>query len=181
MSPEATGDDNTDSAEVEESTPEAPSLYGAPLSESCGQRVVHPSRDSWLDACAAARADGFDLLTDITAVDFLTFGAPRELPEGVVAERFEVVANLSNVTTRERIRLRVQVPGADPTLPSLFDVWPGSETPEREVYDMFGIEFSDHPDMCRVLMPDDWEGHPLRKDYAVGQIPVQFKDEGADR
>ena len=61
--------------------------------------------------------------------------------------------------------MRVQVPADDPTLPTLFDLHPGTEAMEREVYDMFGIEFTDHPDLTRILMPEDWEGHPLRKDY----------------
>ncbi len=180
MSADAENDD-VDETEKAEAPSEAPSLYGAPLTESHGQRVVHPSREGWLEIATAARADGFDFLTDITAVDFLTYQAPRELPDGITGERFEVVVNLSKIITRERLRLRVQIPADDPTLPSLFDVWPGCETPEREVYDMFGIDFTDHPDMCRILMPDDWEGHPLRKDFAVGHIPVQFKDEGTSR
>jgi len=158
-----------------------PTRYGAPLSDSFGQAVVHPSRDSWLEVASEALADRFDHLTGVTAVDFLTYGVARDLPAGIEPERFEVVALISNISSRERIRLRVQVPEDDPTLPSLFDLWPGSETPEREVYDMFGITFVDHPDMCRVLMPDDWVGHPLRKDFAVGRIPVQFKAEGTSR
>jgi NADH-quinone oxidoreductase subunit C len=67
------------------------------------------------------------------------------------------------------------VPEADPTIASLFPVHPGSEALEREVFDMFGIVFDGHPDLTRILMPEDWEGHPLRKDYAIGRIPVQFK------
>ena len=73
------------------------------------------------------------------------------------------------------MRIRVQVPADDPTVPSLFDLYPGTEAMEREVFDLMGIAFADHPDLTRILMPDDWEGHPLRKDYSVGRIPVQFK------
>ena len=61
-----------------------------------------------------------------------------------------------------------------PTIPTLFDMYPGTEAMEREVYDMFGIVFTDHPDLTRILMPEDWDGHPLRKDYDQGRIPVQF-------
>ncbi len=71
--------------------------------------------------------------------------------------------------------MRVAVADIDPTLPSAFDLYPGTEAMEREAFDMFGIVFSGHPDLSRILMPEDWEGHPLRKDYAIGRIPVQFK------
>ena len=73
------------------------------------------------------------------------------------------------------MRVRVQVPGADAVVDSLFDLYPGVEAMEREAYDLFGIVFDGHPDMTRILMPEDWEGHPLRKDYGVGRVPVQFK------
>jgi NADH-quinone oxidoreductase subunit C len=94
----------------------------------------------------------------------------------VSPERFEIVAVFIDLATARRVRLRVQVPDADPTIPTLFDIHPGTEALEREVFDMYGIVFTDHPDLTRILMPEDWEGHPLRKDYAVGEIPVQFKD-----
>lgn len=80
-----------------------------------------------------------------------------------------------NLAVPNRIRARVQVPEDDPVLPSITHIYPGTENMEREIYDMFGIGFQDHPDMTRILMPDEWEGHPLRRDYAVGQVPVQFK------
>ena len=152
--------------------------YGAPVGAdrpSRGQAVIHPSRGQWCDVAAAARADGFDQLIDLTAVDYLTYGANRGLPAGVQPERFEVVASLISHTRRERLRMRVQVPADDPSLPTLFDLWPGAENLEREVYDMFGIVFEGHPDPSRILMPEDWSGHPLRKDYDTGRIPVQFK------
>jgi NADH-quinone oxidoreductase subunit C len=120
------------------------------------------------------RADGFEICVDLTAVDYLTHPG-RSLPEGVAPERFEVVANLLSVSSRRRARLRVQVPESDPRLASAWDVYPGAEAMEREVWDMFGVAFDGHPDLTRILMPEDWEGHPLRKDYAQGEIPVQFK------
>ena len=93
----------------------------------------------------------------------------------MAGERFEVVLNLVNLDARERLRIRVQVPADDPVLPSAYDLWPGTDAMEREAFDMFGIRFDGHPDLTRILMPEDWIGHPLRKDYDVGRIPVQFK------
>jgi NADH-quinone oxidoreductase subunit C len=131
-------------------------------------------RDAWLDTVRALRDEGFTVLVDLTAVDYLTNGT-RVLPDDVVPERFEVVTSLLNLNERTRVRLRAQVPADDPSIASLFAVHPGSEALEREVFDMFGITFDGHPDLTRILMPEDWEGHPLRKDYAMGRIPVQFK------
>jgi NADH-quinone oxidoreductase subunit C len=156
----------------------APDLHGSPLTESCGQQVLHPGRDRYIDVVTALVADGYTMCIDLTAVDYSEFGG-RVLPEGVTAERFEVVVNLLDLTGRRRLRLRVQVPESDTTLPTLFDIHPGSEAMEREVFDMFGVRFDGHPDLTRILMPEDWEGHPLRKDYDVGQIPVQFKEANA--
>jgi NADH-quinone oxidoreductase subunit C len=145
-----------------------------PVSYSRGQKVVHPTREQYVDVVRELRDGGFELLVDVTAVDHLT-NLRRELPEGVPPGRYEVVVNVLSLANRERVRVIVQVPGDDPTVASLFDVFPGSEFPEREVFDMFGIRFEGHPDLVRLLMPDDWEGHPLRKDFSVGRIPVQFK------
>ena len=146
-----------------------------------GDGVLFADVETYLEGCTAAQAAGFGQLIDLTAVDYLTYAAPRNLPAGVEAERFEVVTQLINHGTRERVRIRTQVSADAPVIPTLFDLWPGAETLEREVYDMFGIEFADHPDMSRVLMPEDWVGHPLRKDYAVGSIPVQFKAASNER
>jgi NADH-quinone oxidoreductase subunit C len=76
------------------------------------------------------------------------------------------------------VRVRVQIDADEAVMPTLFDIFPGTEALEREVFDMFGVTFTDHPDMTRILMPESWRGHPLRKDYAVGEIPVQFKAAG---
>ena len=128
-----------------------------------------------MDTVRALTDDGYTMCVDLTAVDYLGLRRPA-VPDGVVPERFEVVVNFLDIGAGRRIRLRVQVPEDDPTLPTLFDIHPGTEAMEREVYDMFGITFTDHPDLTRILMPEDWEGHPLRKDYEVGSIPVQFKE-----
>jgi NADH-quinone oxidoreductase subunit C len=85
------------------------------------------------------------------------------------------VLNLISLERRERLRLRVQIAEGEASLPTAFDLYPGTEAMEREVFDMFGIHFEGHPDPSRILMPEDWEGHPLRKDFSVGRIPVQFK------
>ena len=114
------------------------------------------------------------MCVDLTGVDYSRF-MNRELPAGVTPERFEVVANLLDMANRRRIRLRTQVPEDDPRVDSLFDVHPGTEATERETFDMFGVTFDGHPDPSRILMPEDWDGHPLRKDYGTGAIPVQFK------
>ena len=164
-----------DTADVQhESAPEPVVLHGCPLTVTFGQRVLHVPRDQYTKVVKALLADGFEMCTDVTAVDYLQ-SPGRVLPDGIAAERFEVVTVLRSLRDRSIIRLRVQVPEADPRVPTLFDMFPGSEAMEREVYDMFGITFTDHPDLTRILMPEDWEGHPLRKDYEVGRIPVQFK------
>ncbi|MBA3288239.1 MAG: NADH-quinone oxidoreductase subunit C [Acidimicrobiia bacterium] len=152
-------------------------MFDCPRADSLGQVVLHPSRERYVDVVKAMADDGFTTCADLTAVDFLAHPG-RPLPDGVTAERFEVVVNLLDIQTGRRTRLRVQVPEGDPTIPTLFDVHPGTEAMEREVYDMFGVEFTDHPDLTRILMPEDWIGHPLRKDETVGAIPVQFKEAG---
>jgi NADH-quinone oxidoreductase subunit C len=102
---------------------------------------------------------------DLCGVDYL-----RRKP------RFEVVVNVVSMQHTKRLRVRVGVEANNPTLPSISSVYPGANFFERETYDLLGISFEGHPDLTRILMPDDWEGHPLRKDYAVGSVPVQFKE-----
>jgi NADH-quinone oxidoreductase subunit C len=155
-------------------TPEPELLHGCPVSSSRGQHVVHVGRAEYLTVLRKLVADGYEMCADLCGVDYLTHPG-RPLPDGVAPERFEVVLNLLDIGNARRLRVRVQVPESDPTVPSTFDLWPGTEAMEREAYDMFGITFSAHPDPSRILMPEDWDGHPLRKDYSVGRIPVQFK------
>ncbi len=136
--------------------------------------VVFPPRDQYAALVGTYRDAGFEMCSDLCAVDYLAV-PDRRLPDGVQAERFEVVVNLLSLSQARRVRVRLQVPESDPMAPTLFDIYPGVEAMEREAYDLFGIVFAGHPDMTRILMPEDWEGHPLRKDYGVGRVPVQFK------
>ncbi|MDR9452028.1 MAG: NADH-quinone oxidoreductase subunit C [Acidimicrobiia bacterium] len=122
-------------------------------------------REQIREFASRARRAGFEMLVDLTAVDYLR----------VRRVRFEVVVGLLSLEHNLRLRLRVPVPADDPTVPSLVPVYPGANFFEREVFDLFGIIFEGHPDLTRILLPDDWVGHPLRKDFAVGAVPVQFK------
>ena len=133
---------------------------------SLGQDVALVPSERWLEFAEAAKDAGFEVCVDVTAVDWM-----RQRPD-----RFEIVANLLSMQHRLRLRMLTTAPRQDPTVASLVPVWPGVNFPEREVYDMFGIIFEGHPDLTRILMPDEWEGHPLRKDFGVGAVPVQFKE-----
>ncbi len=139
------------------------------------QEVVHPTREQYAGVVRDYRDAGFEMCADLCGVDYLAHPG-RRLPDGVRRERFEVVVNLLSLSQARRVRVRVQVPDADPVVDSLFDLYPGVEAMERETYDLFGIVFADHPDMSRILLPEDWEGHPLRKDFGVGRVPIQFKE-----
>jgi NADH-quinone oxidoreductase subunit C len=150
-------------------------LHDCPLDPRAGAAVVHCNRAGYMALMTALKADGYDLPVGVTGVDYLTHPG-RDLPAGIVAERFEVVVELLSLSQRRRLRVRCQVSAQDPSVPTLFDLWPGAEAHERETYDMFGIRFDGHPDPSRILMPEDWEGHPLRKDYDTGHVPVQFKE-----
>lgn len=160
--------------ELPEETPPPEMLHSALVGWSHGQQVIHPSRGSYLSVVGALYDEGFNLCSDLCAVDYLTH-MTRSLPEGVQPERLEVVVNLVSLSQHRRLRIRVQVPEADATVDSLFALHPGTEAMEREAFDLMGVRFQGHPDLTRIMMPEDWEGHPLRKDYSVGRVPVQFK------
>ena len=170
----------TEKSVAPDAAPEPATWHGVPVTEHRGQRALHPTRDAYVALVRTLRDEGWLMCLDVTAVDYLAHRR-TDLPAGVEPERFEVVVTLISHRERERIRLRVQVPEADPVVPTLFEVHPGTEAMEREVFDLFGIAFDGHPDLTRILLPEDWEGHPLRKDYAIGRIPVQFKDAPAPR
>lgn len=109
------------------------------------------------------KSEGYDVLMDLSAVDYLE-------PE----KHTLVVYFLHNSSTYERVRISLSA-ARDETIPSVTDIWLGAQWYEREVYDLFGVNFEGHPTMKRILMPDDWQGHPLRKDFSLMEVPVQFK------
>lgn len=148
--------------------------YGVPAGEAFGDAVLFPGIDDYEDLVSELKEDGFSTITDLFGVDYLHHQR-SDLPASVTPERFEVVVSLLSQVRRERVRIRLQV--AEGTeVPTLFDLFPGTEALERETFDMYGVVFADHPDMSRILMPESWNGHPLRKDYDIGAIPVAFKD-----
>jgi NADH-quinone oxidoreductase subunit C len=137
-----------------------------------GMPAIYVAREHVAEVCFALRdrpALGFSFAADMTAVDYL----PRE-------PRFEVMMHLVSLGTppygdvAKRLRVKIRVPGTDPHMPTVSAVWKSMNWGEREVYDLFGIHFDGHPDLRRILMPDDWEGHPARKDYPV-QINMKAK------
>jgi len=139
-----------------------------------------PTPDQYFDLVSSFRDDGFEMCVDLCGVDYLEH-FDRWLPEDIDATRFEVVVNLLSLSKKERVRLRVQAGDDAPEVHSLFTLYPGTEAMEREAFDLFGILFTNHPDLTRILMPEDWEGHPLRKDYGAGRVPVQFKESPGPR
>ena len=148
---------------------------GAVFDRSHGQPVVYVERAAFADVAAFLRDEQqFTMCVDITATDHLLDGV-RYSPAGVATERYEVVANFLSHVRNRRVRVICEVPADDLSVPSLTSVYPGTNFPERETYDFFGIDFVGHPDLTRILMPDDWEGHPLQKDYPPARVPVTFK------
>ena len=107
-------------------------------------------------ACSALQSAGYNFFEDMTAVDWFP-----------ASPRFQLSYHLLSHALKERIRLRVLLEDSDPPIASIVPVWPAANFFEREVFDLFGIRFEGHPDMRRIMMPDDWKGHPLRKDYPV--------------
>jgi NADH-quinone oxidoreductase subunit C len=120
---------------------------------------IYVERSLIRDACMLLRDDPdclFNYLADVTCVDWF----PSE-------PRFEVVYHLLSISKKERVRLKVRLDGSSPALDSVTQTWPSANYFEREVFDLFGVRFAGHPYLRRLLMPEDWEGHPLRKDYPV--------------
>jgi NADH-quinone oxidoreductase subunit C len=123
------------------------------------RRVIVPAARLVEVATFLKNEGGFDYLSEVTCVDYLEY-------EGAI-DRFGVIYVLINVSTGERLIMKTFVNDPDPTLPSMYPLWKSSNWLEREVFDMFGIRFTGHPDLRRILMPDEFTPHPLRKDYPL--------------
>ena len=124
-----------------------------------GELTLVVARETLREACILLRDDAacpFNFLSDVTCVDRY----PSE-------PRFEVIYHLLSIPHKERVRLKVRLDSGSPVVESITSVWPGANYFEREVFDLFGVRFTGHPYLRRILMPEDWEGHPLRKDYPV--------------
>jgi NADH-quinone oxidoreductase subunit C len=152
----------TDLEQLKES-PAVAALQGASLMESAkfdrDELTIYVNRADIKQACDILRdrpETKFNFLSDITCVDVF----PSE-------PRFEVIYHLLSHSQKDRVRLIARVPGGDPSIESITGLWPAANFFEREVFDLFGVRFLGHPNLLRILMPEDWEGHPLRKDYPV--------------
>jgi NADH-quinone oxidoreductase subunit C len=124
------------------------------------------------DTLSELKSQGYESYLFMTCVDHLATPVVEKPPE-----RFELVYQLRNMETHEEVRVRAYVPEDDPRLPSAHDIYPPANWDERETWDLFGIEFEGHPDLTRILMPEDWVGFPLRRDYPVGGEPVDFSED----
>lgn len=149
----------TDLEQLKDS-PAVSALQNASLVEGAkfdrDELTIYVNRAGIKQACEILHGKQFNFLSDITCVDVF----PAE-------PRFEVIYHLLSHAQKDRVRLIARVPGGDPSIESLMGVWPAANFFEREVFDLFGVRFLGHPNMRRIMMPEDWEGHPLRKDYPV--------------
>ncbi len=133
-----------------------------------GEMTFHVRREHVVAVCQALRDDPdlrFELLSGVSGVHY----------PGDTGRELHAVYHLLSITHNRRVRLEVSCPDADPHIPSVVDVYPTADWHERETWDFFGIRFDGHPALTRIQMPDDWPGHPQRKDYPLGGIPVEYK------
>ena len=133
-----------------------------------GELTLHIVPARIAEVCQVMRDDAalrFELLSSVSGVDYL----------GTDERRLHIAYHLTSMTYRRRIRLECAVTADDPRLPSVTSVYPTADWQERETYDMFGVIFEGHPNLTRILMPDDWEGYPQRKDYPLGGVAVEYK------
>ena len=128
--------------------------------------IIKTTAEDYEALVGSIKNDGFEMMVDLTVVDWFRKKEPR----------FEVIVQFLSTSQNKRKTVKVFVNDEDLTLSSITELYPSANFYEREAFDMFGIIFDNHPDLTRILMPDDWEGHPLRKNYGSGRIPVQFKN-----
>ena len=138
--------------------------FGVKASEPGGEVSLTIPAEAVVPACGLVHTLGFEQLSTMTAVDYWPNADPR----------FQVVYLFTSLSLHQVLRFRVNVPGINPPLASITSVYRNADWRERELWDMFGIKFTGHPDLRRILMPADWEGHPLRKDYPLGYEEPQF-------
>ena len=138
-----------------------------------GELTLYVARDRLLDVLRLMRDNHelrFELLSSVSGVDYLNH--PQHAGDD---RRLHAVYHLTSLTYRRRVRVEVAVTVDDPHVPSAVSVYPTADWHERETYDFFGIVFDGHPNLTRIEMPDDWDGHPQRKDYPLGGVPVEYK------
>ena len=128
--------------------------------------IINTSVAEYKKLVESLHSESYEMMVDLTVVDWFRKKEPR----------FEVVVQFLSVSKNERKTVKVFVDDEELSIPSITEIYPSANFYEREAYDMFGINFLEHPDLTRILMPDDWNGHPLRKNYGSGRIPVHFKN-----
>ena len=128
--------------------------------------IINTSVEEYKKLVESLHSENYEMMVDLTVVDWFRKKEPR----------FEVIVQFLSISKNQRKTIKVFVDDEDLSIPSITDIYPSANFYEREAFDMFGINFLEHPDLTRILMPDDWNGHPLRKNYGSGRIPVQFKN-----
>ena len=128
--------------------------------------IINTTVEEYKKLVESLHSENYEMMVDLTVVDWFRKKEPR----------FEVVVQFLSISKNQRKTIKVFVYDEDLSIPSITDIYQSANFYEREAFDMFGINFLEHPDLTRILMPDDWNGHPLRKNYGSGRIPVQFKN-----
>jgi NADH-quinone oxidoreductase subunit C len=128
--------------------------------------IINTTVEEYKKLVESLHSENYEMMVDLTVVDWFRKKEPR----------FEVVVQFLSISKNQRKTIKVFVDDEELSIPSITDIYPSANFYEREAFDMFGINFLEHPELTRILMPDDWNGHPLRKNYGSGRIPVQFKN-----
>ena len=128
--------------------------------------IINTTVEEYKKLVESLHSENYEMMVDLAVVDWFRKKEPR----------FEVVVQFLSISKNQRKTIKVFVDDEELSIPSITDIYPSANFYEREAFDMFGINFLEHPDLTRILMPDDWNGHPLRKNYGSGRIPVQFKN-----